>query len=241
MAAKSTKPTRTHTTRKASGGSGKPSPSKSAPDAEAAPDPERYPSGRRRSPLGVREGGEAWDQIHVQFAREALRLLAELGYAGMGMDEVALATGASTRTIYRHYATKVDLAVAAIEQLPTMAGWIDGDDELEVRVGRAIGIGAAHHEYLVPVMANAIVYRNTVPELLEAIRDHVLEPRRAVIAAYVTREKAAGVIRQDVSAEVVSAFITGEMVESFVAPGPLGSVDKRIAAAVRQLLPLLKP
>ena len=79
----------------------------------------------------------------------------------------------------------LDLAVAAIEQLPTMAGWIDGDDALEDRVARAISIGEAHHEYLVPVMANAIVYRNTVPELLDALRDHVLAPRRAVIEAIV--------------------------------------------------------
>ena len=210
------------------------------PESEAPPDPERFPSGRRRSPLGVREGGEAWEQIHVELAREALRLLAELGYAGMGMDEVARAAGASTRTIYRHYPTKVDLAVAAIEQLPTMAGWIDGDDALEDRVARAISIGEAHHEYLVPVMANAIVYRNTVPELLDALRDHVLAPRRAVIEAYVTRDKAAGVIRGDVSADVVSAFLTGERVESFV-DTPRGSVDQRLDAAVRKLLPLIKP
>jgi AcrR family transcriptional regulator len=208
---------------------------------DPVPDPERFPSGRRRSPLGVREGGEAWEQVHVQLAREALRLLAELGYAGMGMDDVAVAAGASTRTIYRHYATKVDLAVAAIRQLPTMAGWTDGDDALEDRVARAISIGAAHHEYLVPVMANAIVYRNTVPELLDAIRDHVLAPRRAVIAAYVTRDKAAGVIREDVTAEVVSAFITGELVESFVGLRPLGPVDKRVDAAVHRLLPLITP
>jgi AcrR family transcriptional regulator len=209
-------------------------------EAEAPPDPERFPSGRRRSPLGVREGGEAWEQIHVQLAREALRLLAELGYAGMGMDDVARAAGASTRTIYRHYPTKVDLAVAAIEQLPTMAGWIDGDDALEDRIARAISIGEAHHEYLVPVMANAIVYRNTVPELLDAFRDHVLAPRRAVIEAYVTRDKAAGVIREDVSADVVSAFLTGERVESFV-DTPRGSVDQHLDAAVRKLLPLIKP
>lgn len=211
--------------------------------AKAAPvqDTERFPSGRRRSPLGVREGGEAWEQVHVQLAREALRLLAEQGYAGMGMDEVARNAGASTRTVYRHYATKVDLAVAAIEQLPTMAGWTDGDDPLPARVARAIGIGAAHHEYLVPVLANAIVFRNTVPELLDAIREHVLGPRRAVIAAYVTRDKAAGVIREDVTADVVSAFITGELVESFVGLQPLGSVDRRVDAAVRHLLPLITP
>jgi len=205
----------------------------------AVQDPERFPSGRRRSPLGVREGGEAWEQVHLQLAREALRLLAELGYAGMGMDDVARAAGASTRTIYRHYATKVDLAVAAIAQLPTMAGWIDGDDALEDRVSRAVSIGRAHHEYLVPVLANAIVYRNTVPELLAAIRDHVLAPRRAVIEAYVTRDKAAGVIRANVSAEVVSAFLIGERVESFVEE-PHGQADPHLDAAVRMLLPLIK-
>ncbi|MDO8308923.1 MAG: TetR/AcrR family transcriptional regulator [Actinomycetota bacterium] len=204
-------------------------------------DPDRFPSGRRRSPLGVREGGEAWEQVHVQFAREALRLLAEFGYAGMGMDEVARAAGASTRTIYRHYATKVDLAVAAIGQLPTMAGWIDGDDALEVRVSRALSISAAHPEYLVPVLANAIVYRNTVPELLGAFRDHVLAPRRAVISTFVTRDQAAGAIREDVSADVVSTFITGAMVESFIGRKPAGSTDRRIDVAVRQLLPLIKP
>ena len=230
-------------TRATAEGAGRTSPSSKRPMAkpDPVPDPDRFPSGRRRNPLGVREGGEAWEQVHVQLAREALRLLAELGYAGMGMDEVAAAAGASTRTIYRHYSTKVDLAVAAIRQLPTMAGWTDGDDALQDRVARAISIGAAHHEYLVPVMANAIVYRNTVPELLDAIREHVLAPRRAVIAAYVTRDKAAGVIREDVTAEVVSAFITGELVESFVGLQPLGPVDKRVDDAVHRLLPLITP
>ena len=217
----------------------KPAPGKPAPRKPAA-DPERFPSGRRRTPLGVREGGEAWDQVHVQLARQGLRLLAELGYAGMGMDEVALAAGASVRTVYRHYATKVDLAVAAIGQLPTMAGWYDGDDAIEARIVRAMDIGAAHHEYLVPVLANAIVFRNTVPELLDAIRDHVLEPREKVIAASLTRAKAAGDIRQDVTAEIVSALITGEMVESFIGIHPLGTAKHRGELAMRRVWPLIR-
>lgn len=206
----------------------------------AEPDPERFPSGRRRSPLGVREGGEAWEQIHVQLAREALRLLAELGYAGMGMDDVARSAGASTRTIYRHYPTKVDLAVAAIEQLPTMAGWYDGDDAIENRIARAMDIGAAHHEYLVPVLANAIVFRAAVPELLDAMRDHVLLPRRDVIAASVTRGKAAGEIAQDVSPDFVSALIVGELVESYIGIHPLGTADQRIDDVMRRVWPRLR-
>ena len=53
-------------------------------------------------------------------------------------------------------------------------------------------------------------------------------------------DKATGVIREDVSADVISAFLTGERVESFV-DEPRGSVDQHLDAAVRKLLPLIKP
>ena len=86
---------------------------------------ERTAGGRRRVPLGIREGGEAWEQAHLVLAEQALRLLAEVGYADMKMDDVADAAGMSKRTVYRHYPTKVDLAVAAIGQFPDVPG-LDG-------------------------------------------------------------------------------------------------------------------
>ena len=204
-------------------------------------DPDRYPSGRLRVPRGVREGGPAWQQVHTQLALEALRLLAETGYAGMGIDDVARAAGASTKTVYRHYASKVDLAVAAIRQLPTMAGWYDGDDPVENRIARALEIGAAHHEYLVPVLANAIVHRNTVPELLDAVRDYVLEPRQAAIESAITRGKADGLIREDLDPLLVSWAITGQLVDSFTGLHPLPTAKKRVHEVFAHLLPLIRP
>jgi AcrR family transcriptional regulator len=189
----------------------------------------------------VREGGPAWEQVHTQLAREALRLLAETGYAGMGIDDVARAVGASTKTVYRHYASKVDLAVAAIRELPTMAGWYDGDDPVENRIARALEIGAAHHEYLVPVLANAIVHRNTIPELLDAVRDYVLEPRQTAIKAAINRGKADGLIRKDLDPLLVSWAITGQLVDSFTGIHPLPTSRKQTDAAFRHLLPLIRP
>jgi hypothetical protein len=72
----------------------------------ADPSVERWPSGRRRVPLGVREGGQAWTALHAALAEEALLALADRGYPGMSMDGICLAVGASTRTVYRHYPTK---------------------------------------------------------------------------------------------------------------------------------------
>lgn len=204
-------------------------------------DPERYPSGRLRVPRGVREGGPEWQRVHTQLAREALRVLAETGYAGMGIDEVAKAAGASTRTVYRHYGSKVELAVAAIRQLPTMAGWYDGDDPVENRVARAVEIGAAHHEYLMPVLANAIVHRNTVPELLDAVRRYVLQPREDAVASAITRAQADGQIRADLDPLLVSWAITGQLVDSFIGLHPLGSAEQRTQEMLEHVLPLIRP
>ena len=210
-------------------------------NAAAKPDPERYPSGRLRIPRGVRQGGPAWEHVHTQLARQALRLLADTGYAGMGIDDVARGAGASTKTVYRHYASKVDLAVAAIRQLPTMAGWYDGDDPLENRIARALEIGAAHHEYLVPVLANAIVHRNTVPELLDAVRRVVLEPRQVAVKAAIARGKADGLIRADLDPLLVSWAITGQLVDSFTGIHPLPAAKKQRNEVFAHLLPLIRP
>ena len=55
---------------------------------------DRFPSGRRREPLGVRTGGAAYQRLHERTADAALQLLAERGYADMGMDDVAQLAGA---------------------------------------------------------------------------------------------------------------------------------------------------
>ncbi|MDP1878457.1 MAG: helix-turn-helix domain-containing protein [Actinomycetota bacterium] len=211
------------------------------PTAADAPDPDRYPGGRLRVPRGVREGGPAWENVHVQLAREALRLLADAGYTGMGVDDVARAAGVSTKTVYRHYGSKVDLAVAGIGQLPTMAGWYDGDDEFENRVARALEIGAAHHEYLVPVLANAIVHRNSVPELLDAVRRLVLEPRQAAVEAAIARGKADGMIRQDLDSLLVSWAIVGQLVDSFTGIRPRATARRQNDEVYTHLLPLIRP
>lgn len=210
--------------------------------ARVAEDPDaRYPSGRLRAPRGVRPGGRAWQQLHAELAWQGLVQLAERGYPGMAMDDVARAAGASVSTIYRHYPTKVDLAVAAIQQLPTFTGWLDGHDDPQARIDRAATIGAAHHPYFVPVLANAIVFRNSVPELLDTMVEHVMRPRQDAINALVEQGQARGEIRTDIDPTVIAALVVGDLVDDCVGLRPLAAGAARGRDAVERVWPLLHP
>ncbi|MHB1164548.1 MAG: TetR/AcrR family transcriptional regulator [Candidatus Nanopelagicales bacterium] len=201
----------------------KKAPTATKPATTVDPNPEnRTAGGRRRVPLGIREGGAEWERLHTELAVTALQVLAERGYADMVMDEVAERAGASKRTVYRHYPTKVDLAVAAIRQVPTYAGWAEGSGTFADRLARAIGIGADRAPMFVPVLATALVHRDTVPELLDAVRNHVVVPRQAIIAGFIAEGIAAGEIRPGVDPLAVSALLTGIHVQHLDGTRPLG-------------------
>ena len=176
----------------------------------ADPNPEnRTAGGRRRVPLGIREGGAEWERLHTELAATALEVLAERGYADMVMDEVAERAGASKRTVYRHYPTKVDLAVAAIRQVPTFSGWGAGAGTIAERLARAVAISADRAPVFAPVLATAIVHRNTVPELLAAVRECVLIPRQEGVAAFLAQGVAAGEVRSGLDPLAVAALLAG--------------------------------
>ena len=56
-------------------------------------------------------------RIHDAVLTTTLRHLAERDYAGMSVNAIAAELGVSKRTIYLRWATKVDLATAAVTSL----------------------------------------------------------------------------------------------------------------------------
>ncbi len=69
--------------------------------------PDTSPTDRRRSSIGARRNPEA----EAAILTAARALLAERGYAGFSIDEVARRAGAGKPTIYRWWPTKADLLV----------------------------------------------------------------------------------------------------------------------------------
>lgn len=174
---------------------------------------DRTPGGRRRVPLGIREGGAEWERVHAELADAALRVLAQTGYSDMVVDDVARMAGASKRTVYRHYPTKVDLAVAGIRRLPSILEWGEGQGSVKERLARATATALDREPLFAAVLATALVHRESVPQLLTTVRADVISPRQEAVRVLVEAGHLTGEIRPEVTPEGLWALIAGLMIQ----------------------------
>lgn len=188
---------------------------------------------------GIRRGGEQYEAIHEALAASALQALATDGYDGVTHAAVAESAGVSERTAFRHYPTKVELAVAGIKQLPTYDGWLEGPGSCADRFRRGLAIGAQHPELIVPVIAACIAQRNLEPELLHAVREHVLVPRRESMRTFVEEGRRTGELRETLTAEAMAALDLGLFFQSAAGMFPLGRGRARVDRLFGEAWPLL--
>lgn len=201
---------------------------------------ERYPSGRRREPIGVRTGGAAWNRVHELLALTALRLMAQRGYDDMTMDDVAHHSGVSKRTLYRHFSTKVELGEAAIQRLPTWEGFNLGTGSFRERVRTFIELAGSFEEAFTPVLATVLVNRTTVPELLAALREHVLVPRERVFEQILHEGQVAGELRDDIQPSALASLSLGIQVDHLTGMHKWENDDAGIDYAMNTIWPLIR-
>ncbi|HET8820652.1 MAG TPA: TetR/AcrR family transcriptional regulator [Thermoleophilaceae bacterium] len=132
-----------------------------------------------------------------------LKLLSEQGVAGLTIEGVAAEAGVGKTTIYRRWATKTDLIIAAVEQLAPPAGVefpdtgsFVGDLELLAQGQRARTAGTR----LLNVAPRVLAEAADDPELHSGFSEAVIEPLRRIIALIVERGQARGEVRADLDA-----------------------------------------
>ncbi len=201
---------------------------------------DRYPSGRRKQPLGMRTGGAAWKQVHQELAVVGLHFLTERGYGGMIMDDVAEGAGVAKRTIYRHYPAKIELGVAAVKEMPTYGQLEPSEAPMEEQLREFIGWTYAHEASLPLVLATAIAHSGSDPELLAAVKEHVLIPREAAFAAHLKRGQDMGEIKADIKPAAVSALSTGMQFDHFTGLHPWSSDESGTDYAMSIIWPMLR-
>jgi AcrR family transcriptional regulator len=135
--------------------------------------------------------------------------LAAVGYDGLSMAAVAEAAGTTRASLYRRWSDKADLAtaaIAAIAQVPPLAGSDDPYMDL-VRELDSFRRGVARADG-VP-MVGAMLVPSTDPGLVTRYRERVVAPRRQRLRSILERARAQGLLASDADLEVAVTMATG--------------------------------
>ncbi len=148
----------------------------------------------------------------------ALRMLAADGYGRMSLDSVAAEACVSKPTIYRRWASKADLATAAVRSLQLA--------EPPVHTGSAVGDLIATLENFsrsllrpngMSLIGTVLAEEEHTPELLDLFRERLVAPRRAMLRAILERAKDGKELRQDVNLDCVVSALVGAFYARYLA------------------------
>ena len=150
----------------------------------------------------------------------ALRLLREEGYTRMSVDGVAEEAGVSKPTIYRRWASKADLATAALRTLQLQ--------EPEVDTGSTLGDLTRTLENFcrslmrpngMSLIGTVLAEEGHTPELIGLFRERLVAPRRAKVRAILEKARERGEIRAGVELDgavnmLIGAFYARYLIDS---------------------------
>ncbi|TKJ33623.1 TetR/AcrR family transcriptional regulator [Blastococcus sp. CCUG 61487] len=196
------------------------------------------------SPDDVRpsRGGRPRDPSRDEVIRAAiLRLLADVGYAGLTMDAVAAEAGVGKATIYRRWRTKEDLVVDTVSDLNAAevvegdTGSLEGDLRVMLRALVAMvnsPVGAATQALLSSMQHQ--------PALAEAFRSGPLAIWTAAFNDMWVRAEARGEVAAGLAQSLVSEAIGAPIVQRWLVNGE--PIDDAFADAVVDVvaLPVLR-
>jgi AcrR family transcriptional regulator len=139
----------------------------------------------------------------------ALRHLAERGLAGLSVAAVAQEAGTSRPAVYRRWATKEELAIAAVASLaagtpPEVTGDPFPDLVAELEHFRHC-IMAAHSLPLVGVM----LADGTSEEIRAQYREGLVQPRRSRLQACLQAGVDSGALAADADLDIAGSLMTG--------------------------------
>ncbi len=177
-------------------------------------------------------------ELDTSILDAAIELFADLGYDGLCVEAVAARAGVSKATIYRRYASKAELLIAAATVISrSVKGPLPDTGSLR---GDLAALGAGYRRLLedseagraIPAM---IVARHRDPELATAYRSFIAE-RRAEAAGVVTRGVARGEIRADADVGLLVDLVAGPLFYRILVNGDKvepGYVDGIVDAVLR--------
>ncbi len=164
--------------------------------------PESLRPGRPRDP--------AADRAILQ---ATLRVLTDQGYAGMSVEQVASEAGVGKTTIYRRYASKKELAAAAINAVredwgPPPDTGSARTDIVEMLIQNQFALEQGPGFAMIGAL---LVEERRNPALIEFFRDRFTRPRRKEALMVLQRGVERGEIRADADLDIAIQAMVGAM------------------------------
>lgn len=156
------------------------------------------------------------------------QLLAESGYAGLRIDDIAALSGVAKTTVYRRWPSLVHVTVDAMAHLlgdrriPARTG----DVEADLRAAGRIWLGALSRAgTALPALALDI-HRQDDAELRALYREHLIDPVRGTLIAIIADAQDDGSLRRDADpAAAADALIGAAMYRLTVLHESVGDAD----------------
>ncbi len=166
----------------------------------------------------TRSGRPRDPEVDRAILQATLRVLTDRGYAGTSIERVAAEAGVGKTAIYRRYATKAELAAAALASLrdslgpPPDTGSARNDlVQMLVQAQAAFARGPAFG-----MLGALLVEERRNPELFELFRDRVLQPRRNEGMKILQRGVQRGEIRADADLDIAIHAMVGSILARHV-------------------------
>ena len=149
-------------------------------------------------------------QRKAQIVTETLRLVAEHGLAGASMSRIAEAVGVSNAALYRHFASREDILIAAHDVLiERVFTWLNSSEAPDV-MERLREMGQTHAEFFSKDIEgfNAPMFQfiSWIPK--DRVHEHVVSRRMEMLRWYgdlVEEGKAQRSIRFDIDTDLIVA------------------------------------
>jgi len=137
--------------------------------------------------------------------------LAERGFSGMSIDGIAARSGVSKPSIYRRWANKAELAIAALTMLVASEEPLTGDVATDIAVQLQSAYRNLRISGGVPLIGTVLAEMERHPELLETYRAALLEPRRAAVRKLLEQAQREGHVRGDADLDEATLVLLGSI------------------------------
>jgi len=159
-----------------------------------------------------RQGRPRDERVSRAILEAALGQLLERGYGGMSMEGVAAAAGVGKPAIYRRHGNKADLVAAAIRSLlPVLDVPDSGSTREDLRLLAAQARPLTEGAFAV-LIGTVLSEAGRRPELMEAFRERIAQPRRELVMSVLRRGIERGDVRHRLDLEQASEVFIGMVI-----------------------------